>query len=587
MLAELERRAVNGIGGELFVDWPDGPAWIDRHVTGPQGDRRNQRPGGLHARAARRPGARRDRGSERRPARGPSSRVRWWRPRAASRRSPALAPEGRRAAAALHLRVHRRRDDRRGPGAALVADDRPLRPQRTAARRGVRARLGGDRRRGRRRHTLRLQRDAAGERRGRARLCRGCRRCLAASRPARSSMSNLATFRAAMLRDETIRRLLPAVTSVGMSLSELADLTRDGRAAGGGARSAWPRRMDLNRVCVHADEWAFAVDPRRRRARARGARDGLPAGLDAGRQWLLRRPRTSFRTARDFGPHRCPPPCGAMAGRSRAVRPLISRNRPPRSGWATRSWRARFSVLGGANAQARAPGAGRKHDRSSHRRASRGLAARQPFNQSSIVHEETAMYRLDTKLAKIRAGNYAKGDFIIADAKDGDMSNPIPGTGPIRDADGKFVAFPHARRVSRRHHPDRPAGRSWTSCWSRPPTSNCSPRPAPSRAAPSSPRSAPTTPATSGARARTATASSVRRGRSAPPNLKDIAAARLSDLGLYSMTFVNDVDADLRSLEAFSAFREDAAANGIKYFLEVFNPNIETEHSGRSRSASS
>ena len=51
------------------------------------------------------------------------------------------------------------------------------------------------------------------------------------------------------------------------------------------------------------------------------------------------------------------------------------------------------------------------------------------------------MYRLDTKLAKIRAGNYAKGDFIIADAKDGDMSNPIPGTGPIRDAQGKFQRF--------------------------------------------------------------------------------------------------------------------------------------------------
>ena len=34
MLGELERRAANGIGGELFVDWPDGPAWIDRHVSG-------------------------------------------------------------------------------------------------------------------------------------------------------------------------------------------------------------------------------------------------------------------------------------------------------------------------------------------------------------------------------------------------------------------------------------------------------------------------------------------------------------------------------------------------------------------------
>ena len=51
------------------------------------------------------------------------------------------------------------------------------------------------------------------------------------------------------------------------------------------------------------------------------------------------------------------------------------------------------------------------------------------------------MYRLDTKLAKIRAGKYAPGDFIIADAKDGDMSNPIPGTGPIRNEKGQQVRF--------------------------------------------------------------------------------------------------------------------------------------------------
>src|SRR5690606_5245452 len=54
-----------------------------------------------------------------------------------------------------------------------------------------------------------------------------------------------------------------------------------------------------------------------------------------------------------------------------------------------------------------------------------------------------------------------------------------------------------------------------------------------------------------------------------------VARAGLSDLALYSITFVNDVEADLRSLEAFAEFREDAAANGIKYFLEVFNPNID------------
>ncbi len=50
----------------------------------------------------------------------------------------------------------------------------------------------------------------------------------------------------------------------------------------------------------------------------------------------------------------------------------------------------------------------------------------------------------------------------------------------------------------------------------------------------------------------------------------------LTDLGLYSITFTNDVEADIRSLEAFSKFRDDASACGFSYFLEVFNPNVDT-----------
>ncbi|MBV9290326.1 MAG: hypothetical protein JO288_21335, partial [Hyphomicrobiales bacterium] len=49
----------------------------------------------------------------------------------------------------------------------------------------------------------------------------------------------------------------------------------------------------------------------------------------------------------------------------------------------------------------------------------------------------------------------------------------------------------------------------------------------------------------------------------------------LTDLGLYSITFNNDVEADLVSLEAFRAFRAEAATHGLAYFLEVFNPNVE------------
>ena len=49
-----------------------------------------------------------------------------------------------------------------------------------------------------------------------------------------------------------------------------------------------------------------------------------------------------------------------------------------------------------------------------------------------------------------------------------------------------------------------------------------------------------------------------------------------TDLGLYSVTFNNDLEADVRSLEAFRDFRANAVAHGFKYFLEIFNPNVET-----------
>lgn len=45
------------------------------------------------------------------------------------------------------------------------------------------------------------------------------------------------------------------------------------------------------------------------------------------------------------------------------------------------------------------------------------------------------------------------------------------------------------------------------------------------------------------------------------------------DLALYSLTFNNDLDADLRSLEAYKEFRIHSAKLGVRHFLEVFNPN--------------
>ncbi len=48
-----------------------------------------------------------------------------------------------------------------------------------------------------------------------------------------------------------------------------------------------------------------------------------------------------------------------------------------------------------------------------------------------------------------------------------------------------------------------------------------------------------------------------------------------ADLGLYSITFTNDLDWDYRALADFHDFRLEAERKGFRYFLEVFNPNVD------------
>jgi len=47
-----------------------------------------------------------------------------------------------------------------------------------------------------------------------------------------------------------------------------------------------------------------------------------------------------------------------------------------------------------------------------------------------------------------------------------------------------------------------------------------------------------------------------------------------ANLGLYSVTFVNDLEHDRRTLQAFKEFREEAERKRFRYFLEVFDPNV-------------
>lgn len=54
-----------------------------------------------------------------------------------------------------------------------------------------------------------------------------------------------------------------------------------------------------------------------------------------------------------------------------------------------------------------------------------------------------------------------------------------------------------------------------------------------------------------------------------------------ADLGLYSVTFNNNVELDLRTLEAYRGFRLEAEKKSFRHFLEVFSPNAAGENTPR------
>jgi hypothetical protein len=194
------------------------------------------------------------------------------------------------------------------------------------------------------------------------------------------------------------------------------------------------------------------------------------------------------------------------------------------------------------------------------------------------------MKRLDQKLARIKAGEYRRSDFIIADAKDPDIGPSLPGAGPHRQADGSWTRYRTRaefldqmqmiidqdvvdimlasasnlelliERGAFRNSAVTPAIRAndATDIWIV--------RGGTYAAQPSRPF-------------RSANLSRVMYGTATPTPGAPVTGA---DLGLYSVTFNNDIDADIRSLEAFAAFRAEAAALGFRYFLEVFNPNVRT-----------
>ena len=178
---------------------------------------------------------------------------------------------------------------------------------------------------------------------------------------------------------------------------------------------------------------------------------------------------------------------------------------------------------------------------------------------------------LDKKLAKILAGTYKPSDFIIADAKDADMSvglmapAPFPGkeigaSGPgvyrsrqdylghmrtmIDQGEIDIILTSASNREVLAHKPQQlknvtlaVRGNDTTDIW-------C-------------PRG-----------------SDYAASMSQPFQTVNLAKVKkFCDLVLYSLTFNNDLEADRKTLSDYRQFRIEAAELGIRHFLEVFNPN--------------
>jgi hypothetical protein len=197
---------------------------------------------------------------------------------------------------------------------------------------------------------------------------------------------------------------------------------------------------------------------------------------------------------------------------------------------------------------------------------------------------------LDQKLTRIHKGKATRKDFIIADAKDADMAFGIQAPGPNRAGacahgydptqdcyktlsdyleqvravieqqlvDIVLLSASNLERLAIeeglfRNSPITPAARAndTTDVWA-----------VRQGKYPSQPSR----------HFRTATLDHIKYGKIHDNYHKPHVGA---DLGLYSITFTNNLDWDYAALEAFHEFRLEAERKKFRYFLEVFNPNVD------------
>ncbi len=187
--------------------------------------------------------------------------------------------------------------------------------------------------------------------------------------------------------------------------------------------------------------------------------------------------------------------------------------------------------------------------------------------------------KLDTKLAEIHADAHSKA-FILADAKDADMAFGVtaPGHSP-EHVDGGFRSLKEYRQFIRQNVQQELIDIMLMSVST-------------NEILTIRERLFDASPVTPAVRANDTTDIHVARGGSYPgvparpfrtALLDHAQCGRLgcdesqrhlgANLGLFSLTFNNDVELDKAMLEAYKEFRIEAELKGFRHFLEVFAPN--------------
>ena len=179
--------------------------------------------------------------------------------------------------------------------------------------------------------------------------------------------------------------------------------------------------------------------------------------------------------------------------------------------------------------------------------------------------------RMDTKLARIAAGDYKPTDFIIADAKDGDMALGCGTAGPELDASAKPTGRMRPFKVYR-DNMERMVASDVIDIML---TSLSSMEYLTERGVFAGSHVTQAVRLNDGSDIWHWRGADYKHLPTVPFRTARLDRVKpVADLGLYAITFFNDLDQDRRTIDAYSAFRDEATAAGVRHFLEVFNPQF-------------